>query len=73
MTGELKERLSRQGIALYLDDLAAMRAHRGGGMWALFGEMDMPYDMDRRSLGDTLRYPSLAEMTETAIRNLEKP
>lgn len=73
MTSELKERLSRQGIALYLDDLAAMRAHRGGGMWALFGEMDMPYDMDRRSLGDTLRYPSLAEMTETAIRNLENP
>ena len=33
----------------------------------------MPYDLDRRSLGDTLRYPSLAEMTETAIRNLENP
>ena len=71
MTSELKERLNRQGIALYLDDLAAMRTHRGGGMWALFDKMDMPYDLDRRSLGDTLRYPSLAEMTETAIRNLE--
>lgn len=73
MTSELKKRLNRQGIALYLDDLAAMRTHRGGGMWALFDKMDMPYDLDRRSLGDTLRYPSLAEMTETAIRNLENP
>lgn len=73
MNEELREALNRQGISLYLDDLAAMRQHQGGGLWALFGEMDMPYELDRRSLGDTVRYPSLAEMTAKAIQQLESP
>ena len=73
MNEDLKKVLNKQGTSLYLDDITAMRNHKSGGMWALFGELDMPYDLDRRTLGDSIHYPSLAEMTATAIKHLESP
>ena len=43
-----------------------MRSCENNNMWALFGQNDMPYELDR----DVNRYPSLAEMTSTAIKKL---
>ncbi|MDR2466192.1 MAG: alkaline phosphatase [Prevotellaceae bacterium] len=63
---EAKKYLSDEGYGVYLDDLAGFRSHRGNKMWSLFGDTDMPFDLDN----DTSRYPSLAEMTAKAIEKL---
>lgn len=39
-------------------------------MLGLFAGLDIPFELDRRNLNDV--YPSLSEMTKTAIRALEK-
>ena len=51
--------LGRCGFA---NDMQAMRAYQGKQMWALFGEYDMPYDLDR----DPSKIPSLAESCQKA-------
>lgn len=58
--------LKENGVNVVFDDLQAFRANQSSKMWALFCPKEMPYNLDR----DTSRFPSLAEMTETAIRSL---
>lgn len=55
---------NRYGV--YKNDIAGMRNHPGGRMWALYGDRDMAYDIDR----DPAKEPSLAEMTRIAIEKL---
>lgn len=63
LSAEQQQRLKRRGYGLFLDDRASMLSYTGDRMWALFGDRDMEYDLDR----DTLSQPSLAEMTRKAI------
>lgn len=67
ITPEHRAALERQGCAVFLDDIKGMREHQEGKIWSLFDEMDVPFDLDR----DPAVTPSLAEMTETAIRHLD--
>lgn len=68
LTPQQEARLRSRGWSVLRDDLAAMRADTARRMWALFGEREMDYDLDR----DTAVQPSLAEMTATAIGKLAK-
>ncbi|KGN94544.1 alkaline phosphatase [Porphyromonas crevioricanis] len=65
----LKEELRNRGYELLLDDLEGFRRSSGHKLWSLFGDISIPYDFDR----DTTRYPSLAEMTASAISRLDDP
>ena len=51
--------LESNGYGVFKNDLNAMRSYNGEKMWALFGDKEMPYDLDR----DTTAIPSLEEMT----------
>ncbi|MBO4565258.1 MAG: alkaline phosphatase [Bacteroidaceae bacterium] len=66
ITVEGEAYLKNAGWDIIKDDLNAMRNSTNNNMWALFGQNDMPYELDR----DANRYPSLAEMTSTAIKKL---
>ena len=66
MTVEGEAYLKNAGWDIIKDDLNAMRNCQNNNMWALFCPNDMPYELDR----DANRYPSLAEMTSTAIKKL---
>jgi alkaline phosphatase len=65
---ECKNYLVKEGYGVYLNDINGFRSHKGDKMWSLFCEEDMPYDLDR----DEKLYPSLAEMTASAIEKLSK-
>lgn len=60
----------------YIDDRASFDEFWSGKkdvrlpMLGLFADTDIPFELDRRQLSDI--YPSLSEMTETAIRTLER-
>ena len=60
--------LRSNGVNVYRNDISGMRADRTNKMWALFGDVDMDYDLDR----NPQEQPSLAEMTETALQKLSK-
>ncbi len=60
--------LKSRGYSVYKDDIAGMRADENSKMWALFGQRDMAYDLDR----DPAKEPSLEEMTRKAIEKLSK-
>lgn len=60
--------LKKQEVAVYRNDIDAMRNDKGTKMWALYSQSDMDYDMDR----NPDQQPSLAEMTRTAISKLSK-
>ncbi|MEG1544240.1 MAG: alkaline phosphatase [Tannerellaceae bacterium] len=60
--------LKDNGYTVYKDDLKGMRADSNGKMWALFGEKEMAYDLDR----DPTAQPSLEEMTRKALEKLSK-
>ena len=61
-----KQFLKDEGYGVYLNDIDGFRNHKGDRMWALFGNTDMAYDIDR----DPEKEPSLAEMTQKAIDKL---
>lgn len=63
-----EEDLRREGITYIEDDLEKLREYEGVSVWALFGERDMPYELDR---GEDV--PSLAELTRHALRILDRP
>ncbi len=63
-----EEFLRRQGVNVYRDDISGMRRDKGDKMWALFGQYDMDYDMDR----NPEEQPSLEEMTRTALGKLSR-
>ena len=60
--------LKNNGYGVFKNDLSGMRAYSGDRMWALYGEKEMAYDIDR----DPAQQPSLEEMTRKAIEKLSK-
>jgi alkaline phosphatase len=69
LTDDIKQHFKNTGTALIQDDIKAFRNLKGREkVWALFGERDLPYDLDR----DSTKIPSLAEMTEKALERLSQ-
>ena len=69
ITDDMKAHFKNNGATLIQDDATAFRNFSGdGNLWALFGKMDMPYDLDR----DPAKIPSMEEMTRKAIERLSK-
>ncbi|MBP5360048.1 MAG: alkaline phosphatase [Bacteroidaceae bacterium] len=68
LTPQSEAYLRSNGTNVYRNDLQAMRFDRSNKMWALYGDVDMDYDIDR----NPDEQPSLAEMTRTAIDKLSK-
>lgn len=60
--------LKANGYNVYRNNLEGMRGDNSGKMWALFGERDMAYDIDR----DPAQQPSIEEMTKKALDKLSK-
>ncbi|MDR1403593.1 MAG: alkaline phosphatase [Tannerellaceae bacterium] len=60
--------LESNGYTVYANDLNGMRNDTSSKMWALYGDRDMAYDIDR----DPAKQPSIAEMTRIAIEKLSK-
>lgn len=63
-----EQELKDMGYNVVFDDLQAFRANTSTKLWAIFEPSEMPYNLDR----DTAKVPSLAEMTEMALRCLSK-
>lgn len=69
ITDDMKNRFKETNTLLLQNDITKFRAFNGKDkIWALFSEMDHPYDIDR----DDSQIPSLAEMTGKAIDRLSK-
>lgn len=60
--------LKENGYGVFKNDINGMRNYNGDNMWALFGDREMAYDIDR----DPAQQPSLEEMTRIAIDKLSK-
>ena len=63
-----KEYLESTGTGYIADAPDAFRNYGGDRLWALFGDVRQPYDMDR----DAAAVPSLAEMTAKALDMLSR-
>jgi len=63
-----KEHLNSTGTGYIANDLGAFRGYNGDRLWALFGDVMQPYDIDR----DPEAVPSLAEMTAKALDMLSR-
>lgn len=68
VTEDMKEHFQRNGTTYIKDDINAFRNHNKGKAWALFAEMDLPYNLDR----DADKIPSLEEMTRKALELLSQ-
>ena len=68
LTPEMEGYLKENGYGVFRNDIGGMRAHSGDKMWALYGDKEMAYDIDR----DPAQQPSLEEMTRKAIEKLSK-
>lgn len=67
LTDDMKEHFRKTNTTLIQNDINAFRNFSGNEkVWALFKDMDLPYDLDR----DDSEVPSLAEMTQKAIDRL---
>ena len=64
----MRQHLHNTGTTLIQNDRAALLNYTGNRVWALFGDMAMPYDIDK----DRELVPSLAEMTAKAIEILSQ-
>ena len=60
--------LKGNGYGIFKNDIDGMRNYKGNNMWALFGDREMAYDIDR----DPSQQPSLEEMTRKAIEKLSQ-
>ncbi len=60
--------LKGNGYGVFKNDINGMRNYKGNNMWALFGDREMAYDIDR----DPAQQPSLEEMTRKAIEKLSQ-
>jgi alkaline phosphatase len=58
--------LKANGYSVYKNDLQGMRNDDNPKMWALYGQKDMDYDLDR----NPAEQPSIEEMTRIAIEKL---
>ena len=68
ITKEMEDYLLANGYSLYKNDLKGMRADTNEKMWALYGDREMNYDLDR----DPNEQPSIEEMTREALERLSK-
>ena len=68
LTEDLENYLVKNGYSVYRNNLKGMRADKTDRMWALYGDREMAYDLDR----NPEEQPSLEEMTRTAIEKLSK-
>lgn len=65
---EMENYLTHNGYNVYRNDLSGMRADTGDKMWALYGNREMAYDLDR----NPDEQPSIEEMTRKAIDKLSR-
>ena len=65
---DMEDYLLANGYSVYKNDLNGMRADNKDKMWALYGEKEMAYDIDR----NPDEQPSLEEMTRKAIDKLSR-
>lgn len=69
ITDDIKEHFKKNNTLLLQNDVETFRSFNGNEkIWALFGERELPYDLDR----DDSKVPSIAEMTKKAIERLSK-
>lgn len=68
LSKDMEDYLLANGYNVYKNDLKGMRADNGQKMWALYGDKEMAYDIDR----NPEEQPSLEEMTRKAIDKLSK-
>ena len=69
ITDSMKEIFEENGTTLLQDDIEGFRAYESEGpVWALFNKTSMKYNIDR----DPAKEPSLAEMTDKAIKLLSR-
>ncbi|MDR1153114.1 MAG: alkaline phosphatase [Bacteroidales bacterium] len=69
VTNDMKAHFKNNGTTLIQNDAEAFRNYHGNGkLWALFGAMGLPFDLDR----DPAKAPSLEEMTRKALDILSK-
>lgn len=68
VSSEMKKHFAETGVTLLENDKQGLLNYNGNKVWALFGEKELPYDLDR----DTTKIPSLAQMTHKAISILNK-
>ncbi|MCD8194264.1 MAG: alkaline phosphatase, partial [Tannerellaceae bacterium] len=68
LTAEQEAYLKENGYNVYRNDLEGMRADNNQNMWALFGDREMDYDIDR----NPNEQPDLEEMTRKAIGKLSQ-
>ena len=68
LTDDMESYLKENGYSVYRNNLKGMRADTNNKMWALYGDREMAYDLDRNSE----EQPSIEEMTRTAIEKLSK-
>lgn len=67
ITPEIESILSREGVKYYKNDMAALNAPEEK-VWALYGDRDVAYDLDR----DPAKVPSISQLTKAAIEHLDK-
>jgi alkaline phosphatase len=63
VSDDMKNHFDTRNIKYIKDDIAGFRALKREKAWALFGDRELPYDLDR----DKNVIPSLEEMTSKAI------
>lgn len=68
LPAESEAYLKENGYGIFKNDINSMRNYDGDNMWALFGDREMAYDIDR----DPATQPSLEEMTRKAIEKLSE-
>ena len=68
LTKDMEDYLLANGYGVYRNDLKGMRADNNQKMWALYGNKEMAYDIDR----NPEEQPSIEEMTRKAIDKLSK-
>lgn len=66
MSSDMEEYLKGHGVSIFQNDLEGARKCENNNMWSLFTVDAMSHDLDR----DATKEPSLAEMTEIAIKKL---
>lgn len=66
VSDDMKAHFKNKGVDYIADDYKAFMSHSGNKLWALFGEREQVYHIDR----NPQEVPSIAEMTQKAIDKL---
>jgi len=68
LSDDMESYLTSNGYNVYRNNLRGMRADNNNKMWALYGDREMAYDIDR----NPDEQPSIEEMTRKAIEKLSR-